>query len=180
MGLYYHSLINKVKEDFLNSGEKDLESFLKKNEAEYLKEFTTNETWFAFNMHELSRELGLEIPYYSKIALDFEMQNAEDWSSAPLNWPGTPAQDDRILNSQTSDPEAYKKFDKVFKRFKIERTEMIEITHYVTGVVHNGMGDFSEFKGEGRTLAEAVENVFKEYVEFYGMNKNKFKKYLNE
>lgn len=56
------------------------------------------------------------------------------------------------------DEKAYTLLSKNFRRFKIEVTEMIDITHYVTGIIHCGMGDFQTYKGEGKTLTEAVNN----------------------
>lgn len=75
MGLYYRSLIAQVKKDFESSQSSNFEEFLKANEAKYLVDFQTNESWFAFNMVELAKELNQSIPHYKKISDDFTEGN---------------------------------------------------------------------------------------------------------
>lgn len=86
MSVYYHSLIKKVKEDFIQSKEDDFEAFLKKNESHYLKEFETTPVWFSFNMAELAAELHHSIPFYQKIADEFIQTNNDDWENQPMDY----------------------------------------------------------------------------------------------
>ena len=60
-----------------------------------------------------------------------------------------------------TETEAYTKLSEKFRRFEIQVTEMIDITHNVKGIIYCGMGDFLIYKGQGKSLAEAVDNCLK-------------------
>jgi hypothetical protein len=72
-----------------------------------------------------------------------------------------------------SELEAYKKLSKIFRRFVISKTEMIKNEFTVEGIIYNGMGDFTEFKQEGKNLEEAVNKIIEEYCEFFEISKEK-------
>jgi hypothetical protein len=72
-----------------------------------------------------------------------------------------------------SELEAYRRLSKLFRRFVISKTEMIENEFTVEGFIYNGMGDFTSFKQEGKTLEEAVNKIIEEYCEFFQISKEK-------
>jgi hypothetical protein len=76
--------------------------------------------------------------------------------------------------------DAYRRFDRLFRRFAIHKTEMIPEEFTVEGVIYNGMGDFTTFKHEGKTLEEAVEKVLNDYADYLGITKEKLDKILSE
>lgn len=78
-----------------------------------------------------------------------------------------------------SELQAYKKLSKLFRRFVISKTEMIENEFIVEGVIYNGMGDFTSFKQEGKTLEEAVNKIIEEYCEFFQITKDHLNGFLN-
>ena len=78
-----------------------------------------------------------------------------------------------------SELQAYKKLSKLFRRFVISKTEMIKNEFTVEGVIYNGMGDFTQFKQEGKTLEEAVNKIIDEYCEFFQITKSHINGFLN-
>jgi hypothetical protein len=78
-----------------------------------------------------------------------------------------------------SELQAYKKLSKLFRRFVISKTEMIKNEFIVEGVIYNGMGDFTAFKQEGKTLEEAVNKIIEEYCEFFQITKDHLNGFLN-
>ena len=64
MGLYYNSLIHKIKEDFKNQSEFDLFNFCMYFKQKYCQEFYNmdDHSMYYFNIHKILEEEGEEIP----------------------------------------------------------------------------------------------------------------------
>jgi hypothetical protein len=75
--------------------------------------------------------------------------------------------------------DAYRKFSKLFRRFSINKTEMIPKEFIIEGIIYNGMGDFTTFKHEGNTLDEAVEKVLVDYSDYMDIPKEELDKFLS-
>jgi hypothetical protein len=75
---------------------------------------------------------------------------------------------------------AYEALNKLFSRYSIQQTEMCEFNCYLEAVIHNGMGDFSTYKGQGKDLKEALKIVIKEYSEDRGIEESKLYEFIGE
>lgn len=76
--------------------------------------------------------------------------------------------------------EAFRKLDKLFRRFSLMKMEMMPYTYVVQGIIHNGMGDFSTFESRQPTLSEAVENVINQYCLQRGVGRAELERWFNE
>ena len=75
---------------------------------------------------------------------------------------------------------AFEKLNKLFRRYSIQQTEMCENNCFLEAIIHNGMGDFTVFKSEGKDLDDALDKIINQYVEFYGTSVDKVKNFLGE
>ena len=75
---------------------------------------------------------------------------------------------------------AYSNLSKVFRRFSIHKTEMIPEEFTVDAVIYHGMGDFTNYKAEGKTLEEAVNKVFDIYCERIGITRERLNDFLKK
>jgi hypothetical protein len=80
-----------------------------------------------------------------------------------------------------SETEAFRRLDKLFRRLSLMKLEMMGPDVYVVdAVIHNGMGDFSNFQSRKPTLSEATEDVLMQYCESRGVGRAELERWFNE
>jgi hypothetical protein len=75
---------------------------------------------------------------------------------------------------------AFEKLNKLFRRYSIQQTEMCQNNCFVEAVIYNGMGDFTVFKSEAEDLDQALNDIIKQYADYYGTTVDKVNAFLGE